>query len=88
MGTRSKEQNTREVATVLRVDLNHAAKHTQRMLELTHAAVKTLLTPASDEFRNNWQKLLPLVVLDHNTTYHESFGCERTRIHIIYQTTV
>ena len=32
MGTRSKEQNTREVFIVLRVDLNHAAKHTQRML--------------------------------------------------------
>ena len=35
---------------------------------------------ATSEFRNNWHKFLPLAVLNHNTTYHASLGCEPTRV--------
>ena len=63
--------------------LPHAStKHAQTMgmLERTHATVKTHLKAATGEFRNNWHKFLPLAVLNHNTTYHASLGCEPTRV--------
>ena len=66
---------------MLGVELKHAStKHAQTigMLERTHATVKTHLKAATGEFRNIWHKFLPLVVLNHNTTYHASLGCEPT----------
>ena len=83
MGTQFNSQITREVAAVLGVELKHAStKHAQTigMLERTHATVKTHLKAATGEFRNNWHKFLPLAVLNHNTTYHASLGCEPTRV--------
>ena len=35
---------------------------------------------ACGEYRRQWQKYLPLAVLDHNTSYHASIGCEPTRV--------
>ena len=35
---------------------------------------------ASGEYRRQWHKYLPLAVLNYNTTYHSSLGCEPTRI--------
>ena len=83
MGTQFNSQFTREVAAVLGVELKHAStKHAQTigMLERTHATVKAHLKAATGEFRNNWHKFLPLAVLNHNTTYHASLGCEPTRV--------
>ena len=83
MGTQFNSQITREVAAVLGVELKHAStKHAQTigMLERTHATVKTHLKAATGEFRINWHKFLPLAVLNHNTTYHASLGCEPTRV--------
>ena len=57
------------------------------MLERTHATVKTHLKAATGEFRNNWHKFLPLAVLNHNTTYHASLGCEPTRVNPRQDTT-
>ena len=82
-GTQFNSQITREVAAVLGVELKHAStKHAQTigMLERTHATVKAHLKAATGEFRNNWHKFLPLAVLNHNTTYHASLGCEPTRV--------
>ena len=31
---------------------------------------------ASGEYRRQWHKYLPLAVLNHNTSYHASIGCE------------
>ena len=42
--------------------------------------MKTQLKAATGEFRNNWHKYLPLAVLNHNTTYHASLGCEPSRV--------
>ena len=42
--------------------------------------MKTHLKAATGEFRNNWHKYLPLAVLNHNTTYHASLGCEPSRV--------
>ena len=34
----------------------------------------------SGEYRRQWHKYLPLAVLNYNTTYHSSIGCEPSRI--------
>ena len=83
MGTQFNSQIIREVAAVLGVELKHAStKHAQTigMLECTHATVKTHLKAATGEFRKNWHNFLPLAVLNHNTTYYASLGCEPTRV--------
>ena len=35
---------------------------------------------ATVEYRRQWHKYLPLAVLNYNTTYHSSLGCEPSRI--------
>ena len=49
-------------------------------LERKHASPKTNLKMACGEYRRIWHKNLPLAVLNHNTSYHESIGCEPTRV--------
>ena len=83
LGTEFNVQVTHEVTAVLGVELKHATmKHAQTigLLERTHASVKTQLKAATGEFRHNWHKFLPLAVLNHNTTYHASLGCEPSRV--------
>ena len=83
LGTQFNAQVTHEVTAVLGVELKHATmKHAQTigLLERTHASVKTQLKAATGEFRQNWHKFLPLAVLNHNTTYHASLGCEPSRV--------
>ena len=57
-------------------------KHPQTIgkLERTHASLKTNLKMACGEYRRQWHKYLPLAVLNHNTSYHASIGCELTRV--------
>ena len=58
-------------------------KHPQTIgkLERTHASLKTNLKMACGEYRRQWHKNLPLAVLNHNTSYHASIGCEPIREH-------
>ena len=57
-------------------------KHPQTIgkLERTHASLKTNLKLASGEYRRQWHKYLPLAVLNYNTTYHSSVGCEPSKV--------
>ena len=83
LGTQFNAQVTHKIAGVLGIELKHATmKHAQTigLLERTHATVKTHLKAATGEFRQNWHKFLPLAVLNHNTTYHASLGCEPSRV--------
>ena len=83
MGTQFDSQVTKEIAAVLNIELKPATtKHAQTigLLERTHASVKAHLKAAIGEFRNIWHKFLPLAVLNHNTTYHATLGCEPTRV--------
>ena len=50
------------------------------MLERTHASLKTNLELASGVYRRQWHKCLPLAVLNYNTSYHSTLGCEPSRI--------
>ena len=35
---------------------------------------------ASGEYRKQWQKYLPIAILNYNTTYHSSIDCEPSRV--------
>ena len=57
-------------------------KHPQTIgkLERTHASLKGNLKSASGEYRRQWHKYLPLAVVNYNTTYHLSLGCQPSKI--------
>ena len=83
LGTQFNGQLTHEVAAVLGIELKHATMkqaQTKGLLERIHASKKTLLKAATGEFRHNWHEFHPLAVLNHNTTYHASLGCEPSRV--------
>ena len=72
-----------EITAILGITLKCATtKHPQTIgkLERTHASLKTNLKMASGEYRRQWHKYLPLAVLNYNTTYHASIGCEPSKV--------
>ena len=72
-----------EIAQILGIQIRCATtKHPQTIgkLERTHASLKTNLKMASGEYRRQWHKYLPLAVLNYNTSYHSTLGCEPSRI--------
>ena len=72
-----------EITEILGITLNCATtKHPQTIgkLERTHASLKITLKMASGEYRRQWHKYLPLAVLNYNTTYHSSIGCEPSKV--------
>ena len=72
-----------EITKILGITLRCATtKHPQTIgkLERTHASLKTNLKMASGEYRRQWHKYLPLAVLNYNTTYHASIGCEPSKV--------
>ena len=79
-----------EITKILGITLRCATtKHPQTIgkLERTHVSLKTNLKVASGEYRRQWHKYLPLAVLNYNTTYHSSIGCEPSKVfhgHIPY----
>ena len=71
------------IAQILRIQIKYATtKHPQTIgkLERTHASIKTNLKMAPGDYRRQWHKYLPLVVLNYNTTYHATLGCKSSRI--------
>ena len=72
-----------EIAQILGIQTKCATtKHPQTIgkLERTHASLKTNLKMASGDYRRQWHKYLPLAVLNYNTTYHVTLGCEPSRM--------
>ena len=72
-----------EVTQILGITLKYATTkppQTIGKLERTHASLKTNLKMACGEYRRQRHKYLPLAVLNHNTSYHASIGCEPTRV--------
>ena len=71
------------VTQILGITLKCATtKHPQTIgkLERTHASLKTNFKMASGDYRRHWRKYLPLAVLNYNTTYHSSIGCEPSKV--------
>ena len=82
-GTNFTSKLVAEIAQILGIQIKCATtKHPQTIgkLERTHASLKTNLKMASGDYRRQWHKYLPLAILNYNTTYHATLGCEPSRI--------
>ena len=82
-GTAFTSKLVADIAQILGIQVKCATtKHPQTIgkLERTHASLKTNLKIASGDYRRQWHKYLPLAVLNYNTTYHATLGCEPSRI--------
>ena len=72
----------KDVAGVLGITLKHATtKHAQtiELLERSHASIKQALKTETGE-RSLWHKYINIAVLNYNTSYHTSIGCEPSRV--------
>ena len=82
-GTAFTSTGNKEVAGVLGITLKHATtKHalTIGLLERSHASIKEALKIETGEWRSLWHKYVSIAVLNYNTTYHASIGCEPSRV--------
>ena len=82
-GTAFMSHLIKEVTGVLRIQLKHATtKHAQTvgLLERSHASIKQSLKIETGERRSLWHKYINIAVLNYNTSYHTSIGCEPSRV--------
>ena len=73
----------KEVASVLGITLKHATtKHAQTigLLEQSQASIQQALKIEIGEWRSLWHKYVSIAVLNYNTSYHSSIGCEPSRV--------
>ena len=73
----------KEVAGVLGITLKHATtKHAQTigLLDRSHASIEQSLKIETGERRSLWHKYISIAVLNYNTSYHSSIGCEPSRV--------
>ena len=78
-GTAFMSQVIKEVAGVLGITLKHATtKHAQTigLLERSHASIEQALKIEIGERRSLWHKYTNIAILNYNTSYHTSIGCE------------
>ena len=82
-GTAFMSQVIKEVAGVLGITLKHATtKHAQTigLLEQSHASIKQALKIETGVRRSLWHKYINIAVLNYNTSYHTSIGCEPSQV--------
>ena len=82
-GTAFMSHVIKEVAGVHGITLKHATtKHAQTigLLERSHASIKQALKIETGERRSLWHKYINIAVLNYNTSYHTSIGCEPSRV--------
>ena len=71
------------MAGVLGITLKHATtKHAQTigLLERSHTSIKQSLKIERGERRSLRHKYISIAVLNYNTSYHSSIGCEPSRV--------
>ena len=72
-----------ELAGVLGITLKHATTkqaQTIGLLERSHASIKQALKIETGERKSLWHKYISIAVLNYNTSYHTSIGCESSRV--------
>ena len=82
-GTALMSHIIKEVAGVLGITLKHVStKHAQTigLLERSRASIKQALKIETGERRSLWHKYNNIAVLNYNTSYHTSIGCEPSRV--------
>ena len=82
-GTAFMSHVNKEVAGVFGNTPKHATtKHAQTigLLEQSHASIKQALKIEIGEQRLLWHKYVSIAVLNYNTPYHASIGCEPSRV--------
>ena len=82
-GTALTSHVSKEVAGVLGITPKHApTKHSQKigLLEQSQASIKQSLKIETGERRSLWHKYVSIAVLNYNTSYHSSIGCEPSRV--------
>ena len=73
----------KDLAGVLGITLKHeTTKHAQTigLLEQSHALAKQALKIKTGEWKSLWHKHVNIAVLNYNTSYHTSIGCEPSRV--------
>ena len=82
-GTAFTSHVIKEVAGVHGITLKHSTtKHAQTigLFERSHASIKQSLKIETGERRSLWHKYVSIAVLNYNTFYHSSVGCEPSRL--------
>ena len=82
-GTAFTSNVIKQVAGVLGITLKHATtKHAQTigLLQRSHTSIKQALKVETGERRSLWHKYVSIAVLNYNTSYHASIGCEPSRV--------
>ena len=82
-GTAFTSHVVKDVAGILGITLKHATtKYAQTigLLERSHASIKQSLKIKTGERRSLWHKYISIAVLNYNTFYHSSIGCEPSRV--------
>ena len=82
-GTALMSHVIKEVAGVLGITLKQATtKHAQTigLPERSHASIKQTLKIETGARRSLWHKYVSIAVLNYNTSYNASIGCEPTRM--------
>ena len=82
-GSQFRSEIVAEITRILEIQIRHAStKHAQTIgiLERTHASIKTALKESSGERRSMWHKYVQIAVMNYNTTYHETLGCEPSTV--------
>ena len=82
-GSQFRSEVVNQIAQTLDIRISRAStKHAQTIgiLERTHASLKTSLKISTEERRSTWHKYVQIAVMNYNTSYHESLGCEPTTV--------
>ena len=82
-GTAFTSHVIKEVAGILGITLKHATTkpaQTIGLLERSHASIQQSVKFETGERRSLWHKYTRIAVLNYNTSYHSSIGCEPSRV--------
>ena len=82
-GSQFRSEVVAEITQILEIQISHAStKHAQTIgiLERTHASIKTALKISTGERRSVWHKYVQIAVMNYNTTYHDTLGCEPSTV--------
>ena len=82
-GSQFRSEVVAEIPQILEIQISQVStKHAQNIgtLERTHASIKTALKISTGERRSMWLKYVQTAVMNYNTTYHKTVGCEPSTV--------